>query len=458
MKNSLAIMFIFVLASMSAFGRINVTENHIFFDEDVTVENAEHALAEYVAKGWERGGLELVLNGCTDEGLAVAARTFGGFRALCLKGSPKLTSLEALRGAENCRMVVLEALPNVKDVSVLGSMPLLESMKLTRVGFANGDLGFCAALHELTELSLSWTPPTFASVHGIEGCGKLRQFALAHNGGKVDLGGLSSCPSLQSVELLSTTGLELAPLTAVPNLETLNLYGSRKLSLAPLAGCKCLKSLNIYAVKEIQDFTILGEIQSLEELETGLTGMAELDWAPRLPKLKHLSMVGEACDHYAPLAQCRHLERLKLMDMRNPLDINELAEGLAQAPLKELSIERTLMANEDGLAALAKCPLEVLNLNHANTKGRLVLPLNLEFLKSLASNLKELHINKINAKNFEAVSECRQLKELSVACQSDVDLAMIASLPQLERVTVRRGRKAELEALLGDRKLQVIEY
>lgn len=249
-----------------------------------------------------------------------------------------------------------------------------------------------------------------------------------------------------------TKGLDLAPLAALPALTNVSLYASRSFDLAPLAGCAKLKEISVYATKDVKDYNALGQIKSLEKVNTGMTSMRDLSWAPQLPNLKKLRLFAETFDSFAPLANCANLEELTFWNLRNAaVDAAQFASLPLAKSLKELSFSGTGVVNEAKLAVFTN--LKELNLMYKNSrKGSPAL--DLAFVSSL-KNLEKLNVSRTSAPtNFSAIGSCVKLKVLWMAFPG-ADFSVAAALPALKRVTVLAADEVAAEKAFTGKKINI---
>ena len=420
MKKSLVLLTgAALLLSVSAYAKVKVTKYAITIDEPVNAQNTAAALKEFQKTGGKNPSITLIQ--CDDAGLAAAIKTFSNVTKLTIQRSPKLKSIEALKSAPLVTLS-LNRLPAVEDLSPLGSIKTLKNLNIDQVGFKNPDLSFCKDLAELNSFSLRDFPATLKTISGLEKCLRLSQLTISNNRGPLDLAPLASFKNLRKISLSYVSGVDLTPVSKMPELVNLNLYGAKNLDLAPLAACPKLKEIMIYATKGIKDYGVLANIKTLENVHAGLTPMNDLSWAPQLPNLKKVSLFAEQFKSYAPLGQCKKLEKLTFWSMKGTVDIAQFADG--GAPLKELSLAGSTIANEEKLAALAKsAKLTSLNLNEINRGKKAI---DISFLTAFPE-MKELNLRKALVTNLDVV----------------------AKLPKLKKLTIDKNQKAQLDGKLN---------
>ena len=448
MKKSFAVLMgAMLLASGSLFAKVSVTKYAIRIDEPLTVALIDAALADYQKTGGT--GYSLELSKCNDDGLAMAVQKFTAAKRITIRKSPDLTSIEPLKSVK-ADYIDLKELPKVADVSPVGAVKGLQGLLIENVGFKNPDLTFLAGLASLRSFELGYSPATFKSLNGIDKCPRIGNLVIRHNGGNIDLSCLANFKQLRKVDLRYVSKLDLTPLAQMPALTDLNLYGSTDLDFAPLAGCKKLRYIMIYATKRIKDYNDLGKIQSLENVNAGLSQMTDLSWAPLLPNLKKLSLFAEKYVSYAPLAGCKKLEDLTFWSMKGVVDIAQFADG--GIPLKRLSFSGSAIANEAKLAALGKSgTLIQLKLDEI-ARGKQ--EIDLAFLASLPT-LKELNLDKSAVKNFAALAGCKQINRLSIRGTRGADLDVVAKLPELNTVSAGKEQQAALKEKLAGKKVRI---
>ncbi len=448
MKKLLFAVGLTALFALSAEAGVKVTKSSITFDSAPSAQ--EFADAKQQFKG-NLNRIHLRLVNCTDEALVAAVKEFPGTKELSIENSPKLTSLQPL-SALPLKKLALRNLPGVKTLAPLAACRKLTQLRIDKVNAADADLAFCKDLAELKNLRIGDAPATLKSVNGVEGCTRLSHFYLERPAASVDLSALKACPMLGSVVLRYAKEFDLSPLAAFPALKELSLYGSRNLDLAPLAGCAKLKELSVYGTKNIKDYNALGLIKSLEKVDTGLTPMRDLSWTAQLPNLKKLHLFSETFDSFAPLADCAKLEELRFWNLRNPsVDASQFASGPLAKSLKKLAFAGTAVVNEAQLAAFSN--LKELELTSGRSR-KAPSELDLAFVSSL-KNLEKLKIlRKAAPANFAAVGSCAKLKDLEMVFPG-ADFSVAASLPALKSVTVLKADKGAAEKAFTGKKIRI---
>ena len=415
-KKSLAILTgAALLLSVSATAKVRVSKYSITINEPVTAQNTAAAAAEFQKTGGTNPSLTLAQ--CDDAGLAAAVKAFPKITKLTIQKSPKLSSIEALKTAP-LTTLSLDRLPALADLAPLASIKTLRTLSVDQVGFKNPDLSFCANLPELNSFSLRNFPATLKTISGIDKCPRLNQLLIANNQGPLDLAPLANFKKMRRLSLKYVNGLDLTPVTRMPALIGLDLYGARNLDLAPLAACPKLKEIMIYATKGIKDYNVLANIKTLENVHAGLTPMNDLSWAPQLPNLKKVSLFAENFKTFAPLGECRKLEKLTFWSMKGTVDIAQFANG--SAPLKELSFAGSTIVNEAKLADLAKtAKLTSLNLDDVNRGKRAI---DISFLEAFPQ-MKTLNLRKAKVTSLEPVTKLTKLKKLTLDKPQKAQLA-----------------------------------
>ena len=418
-KSSLFLTAAALLLAGNVYARVSISKYAITIDEPVTAQNTAKAWASFQKTGGKNP--TVTLRQCDDAGLAAAVKAFPGITKLSIENSKTLTSIAPIKGVKLTRLT-LKRLPAVADLAPIAAITTLENLQINTVGFKNADLSFCAPLKALTNFELRDFPATCKTIAGIDKCVKLRNFTLSGNSGPVDLAPLAVFKTVRRISLPYVNGLDLTPVTKMTSLTDLSLYGAKNLDLSQLAACPKLKSIMIYATKGIKDYNALAKIKTLEHVNAGLSQMNDLSWAPQLPNLKKLDLFAETYKTYAPLAQCKKLEKLTFWSMRHPVDVAQFANGVA--PLKELSLSGSDVVNEAKLAGLAKSgKLTSLNLSEVNKGKR---PVDISFVTALPS-LERLELQKAMVK----------------------DLTPVTKLPNLKRITLDKAQKAKLDGKLN---------
>ena len=156
-------------------------------------------------------------------------------------------------------------------------------------------------------------------VSGLSGCSKLYNFDASDcpnlkdlgnsvisslrtlrwsNNGSEDLGFLSACPKLKTLDV-SQEGLEdVDALSNCPSLMTLSLGYAMK-DISGIRNCKNLMHLHLYGTESIPDFSFLGDLEILADLE--LNNMYSVKGLDSLKNCRNLTWLNLDCGNPLPM-------------------------------------------------------------------------------------------------------------------------------------------------------------
>lgn len=238
-----------------------------------------------------------------------------------------------------------------------------------------------------------------------------------------DLAPLSCMTKLTSLSFRYATIRSLAPLGVLPELASINLYGAALDDFTPLAGMPKLRKIDFYASKvPPEKYATLAALRQVEVFEAGLTRMNSVEWARGMTQMKELSLFAEKYADLSPVATLSELRRFRGWDLKDG------RQGAALGDLSFLAgvpkLERLELPDSDytGLEVVKGSPsITLLDLSGA------VRPIDLAIVATLP-NLKELNLNRSVVANFGALAGHAKLERLQINKTSGIEsLAPLAA-------------------------------
>lgn len=199
----------------------------------------------------------------------------------------------------------------------------------------------------------------------------------------------AGCANLTSLELKYCDISDLSGFGGLESLERVNLYGSSvTCSFAPLAKCSSLEVIDFYAVKGPKaTYDSLGALTQVKEFKGGLTKMTSLKWLLTCPQTEVLEVFSENIDDFSPISSLPNLVRFRGWNM----DGGSMASALGD------------------LSFLSPC-----------------------------KKLQKLELPGSAYSNIAVIGTFAELEELDLSsAKQPIDVSFVASLPKLERLTVR---------------------
>ena len=249
-----------------------------------------------------------------------------------------------------------------------------------------------------------------------------------------DLAPLSCMTKLTSLSFRYATIRSLAPLGVLPELASINLYGAALDDFTPLAGMPKLRKVDFYASKvPPEKYATLAALRQVEVFEAGLTRMNSVEWARGMTQMRELSLFAEKYADLSPVGTLSGLRRFRgwdLKDGRLGAAIGDLG-FLAGVP----KLERLELPDSDftGLEVVkGSSSITLLDLSGA------VRPIDLAIVATLP-NLKELNLNRSEVVNFGALAGHARLERLQIDKTTGIEsLAPLAANTALRGLTVRK--------------------
>lgn len=214
------------------------------------------------------------------------------------------TLQQALLGATS---LDLSGLP-ITDLSPLAGLTHLRSLNLSNTAVTA--LAPLADLAGLRELRLRETKVTDLSP--LEGLAHLEVLDLGQTRVK-DVALLAKMPRLRVLKLDKTLVADIDPLASIQALEELDLSTLKFVDLAPLSSLPALRHLSLYYCRKIKDFSALGSMTSLVDLNLGGTEIKKLEVLKTLCGLARLNVSVTGIRDLSPLASLPALERLSII-------------------------------------------------------------------------------------------------------------------------------------------------
>jgi len=376
----------------------------------------------------DKAKLSFKLEKITNEDLARFCAAFPDAPELEVSDSKDLDSFAPVASLKNLRGFGMSR-TKVADLSPLAGLTQLERLDLTGDAFGP-DLKWMSRLAKLEYISL-YGGDKLVSFAGIPALPALKRAAFM-NAAPADLTPLvTALTGLTELKLNNCTLKDLTPLASLAKLDELNLYGAKVKDFSPLAGCAKLRTLNYYATKD-SDYSTLGKLTQVEDLQGGLTDLADIAWVAALPNLKKLRVFAENVTDYTPLAKAK-VEHLTIWNMKKNVDLTQLSGATSLTYLKVWSMDKGV-SGFDGIGALVN--LKELIINTVNKKEGDV---DVAFLKTLV-NLEKLELYESKILNFDTVASCAKLTDVNLVKSTGItSLAALKKLPALKSLTITKN-------------------
>lgn len=246
-----------------------------------------------------------------------------------------------------------------------------------------------------------------------------------------DLTGIEFCSQLKSVYLARCTATDWSPLGKLPALEELDLSECGIQDLSVLPEMPRLRQLTLSS-NPIADLTPLRRYPHLEVLTLDHTMVHDLSPLSGLP-LQRLSLGGSAVRDLTPLAQVPTLTAFSLHN----------SPAIDLAPLSALPSLEVLQLSGPELNTASLAPIRSLRTLQLSGDGVTSLDCLVNF-----PGLRELHVNNTRANDLSPLAGCPLVSELSLL-GSFKDLSPIESLVGLEKFTAVSSSVTTLEFLRG---------
>ncbi len=288
------------------------------------------------------------------------------------------------------------------------------------------------------------------SIHALRHCVNLESLDLNFNQ-IVDITPLAGLTKLTMLGIGGNMITDITPLAALTNLEILRLFDCQASDYSTLAQLRNLKHLALENAT-ITDLTPLASLTSLELLSLNGTAITDVSPLGGLPALRVLYLANCSIDDYSPLSMILpQLEEIDF-DPQNPIHVihfsDLMLEGLIRqatqmptgdvnnhqtAQITELSFERfsDRPANEDvfDLSVLSDCTqLKQLTLN--NIAATDYSPL------AALTQLEGLTLRNCKATDYSFLSKMENLRWLDLTGATIADITPLSNCPSLEALTL----------------------
>ncbi len=193
---------------------------------------------------------------------------------------------------------------------------------------------------------------------------------------------------------------------------------------------------------EISDFSVLGEIPSLEAIYLDTTNLKQIDFLHKLPHLKELQIGCTEIEDYSPIKELLNLESITLGDNNlSSLDILEQTTNLKAINLNSNNLKNldSISKNKE-LKRICICLNDSINIDNLNKNHKSIEYLccsekqTLELILPL-KNIKDIYITGVTTnamlnklKNHHKLEECT----LSEINETEVDVSVLKSVKKLE--------------------------
>lgn len=421
--------------------------------------------------------VELDLSDINDADFATIVDKYQGATSLYIK-SPQITSLEPLKKLPNITRLIVES-DAVTDFS-----PIASCKKLNSINITSNSITSIAWLNDLPKLtSLYIESKSLKDLTGIPKSTDLHMITIAR-ATLDDLTPITNATNLKVLNLKYGKIKDLTPIGTLTKVEDIDLYGAVVEDFSPLASIPKIKKLMAYATSG-SDYSTLGKLKNLEYLNLGMTKIKDISFVPEMTGLKRIEFFNEEIADYSPITKS-NVEYLKIWQMKSPVDLSqikgtpklttlELTSCDKKGPLSNLETISTFKDLKDlKFSNMGKCALDLnanVLKNLPNLKSLYIegpdkldttglkdsvslekiwiksankdQPIDLAFLAN-TSNLKEIHLEKVTVKNFDAIAGSTSLETLDVPkAEGITSLAAAKALPNLKNITIKKDSVPE---------------
>ncbi|GAB6140384.1 hypothetical protein JCM14076_11130 [Methylosoma difficile] len=249
----------------------------------------------------------------------------------------RVTSLNPL-----IKMTSLERL-SIWDSSVNDLTPLAELTTLKSLGIFLTNVSDLSPLSELKQIiNLDCSLTKVCELSPIGSLINLEYLELDRTLVK-DIGPLKGLIKLKLLNLNKTQVVDLEPLENLCTLQALYLASTKITNLKPIISMDSLKSLILANNVDMEDFSDLAKLSSLQYLDLSGTKITDLTPLSNLSSLRSLNLQHVLINDLAPLAGLQSLEELHLFQI-NVTDLSPLIEIKS---LKILNLGKTGVLDRD---------------------------------------------------------------------------------------------------------------
>lgn len=310
----------------------------------------------------------------------------------------------------------------------------------------------CANLDWITKLNVKSRNKQINDVSSIGQLKNLEELELeSFNGSKenpVDLGTFSELSKLKRLVLRSTKVTNTDALKSNTLLEELNLFKSDAESLAFLSDTPELKSLNLSANEVVEDYSPLGNLKKLEELNLtfnlNLTD-EQLETLQDISSLKQIDL--SFCGKITSLDFLQNNTELEDLRVRGCRQLSDFSALSNISTLKFFSAEKTQLKNLDDLAQ---------NTALENFKIRDTEVASIETLKSF-TKLKEIDLSDTKITDLSPLSECPNLRNVKLINCKIEDLSALSGAADLSTLILINTSLTDIKALASCSDLTYLE-
>ncbi|RKU19976.1 hypothetical protein C6503_06835 [Candidatus Poribacteria bacterium] len=310
---------------------------------------------------------------------------------------------------------------------------------------------------------------------GLEFAQNLVELHLGNAGNYItDLSPLATLTSLIHLNIGGNQVADLKPLTDLTHLTGLSLWQNRVTDVSPLNSLTALTYLNL-ADNYVSDLRPLAHLIHLDELDLFDNEIVNITPLRDLKNLRHLILTDNHIQDLSPLDGLTQMEVLRIkgnpiedlwplfnLNLRD-LKYDAVPDLTAPTPSSEAWMPdpalRAAVRGELGLlpgVPLTKEKLPMLHYLDADQKGvRDITGL------AFATNLGELHLSENPITDLRPLAKLTQLESLDLWGLSpdmpNLDLRPLAELINLEELSLGRNRIADIQLLIGLKKLRTLD-
>ena len=306
------------------------------------------------------------------------------------------------------------------DLRPISSLKNLLELNLYRV-YLN-DLGPLAELSNLQKLNLSYTLIEDISPLGL--LKSLRILYLSDNRNLKDLSPLAGAKQLEEL-IISSPGktIEFSALSDLPALKKIYILNARERNIKGIGKLKALEEVRLYS-DVLYDISAMKGSSSLKIVDLTDTGIKSLDGLADSHSLNRLNIAGTSVADLEPLRNMRQLQYLDAKKTR-VTDLSPLEDANV---LLELNLDDTRIKDISSLEGIR--PLRNLQLNDTKISD-------LSPLQSL-TNLEELSCARTDVSDLRPLSEMKKLRSLGLYWTNVEDLSPLFELTSLEDLIIER--------------------
>lgn len=369
-----------------------------------------------------------------------ALQALGGLRELDLSGN-EISGIDALGKLSNLRSLKLDRNP-LEDLSPLGTLENLNSLSLLGITLPEGELeNLSAALPHCSILTDGEKEGTVRiCLSGVAFDSTVTSLSLKGLGLR-EIGSLSLCTGLKSLDLSDNEISDLSPLMALQSLEQLKLSGNQISDLRPLIGLPRLRFLDA-SRNSVSETSAVGSIVTLQNLDLSDNPIGDFSGLKKLSDMRNLRLENTGMGDEA-LPMLYGMTRMSRLALERNEGISAEAMNRLQSKLPDCGISYgTLvyivqLGGEDYRTDIRSLCIEGTELSDL-----------FGFEKFDCLETVQLGRNRIENLSPFQNAHCRDsIKELDLSFNRIQDLGPLAALSGLETLDLRSNQISSLRPL-----------